>query len=183
MDLLLPLLLLVVVGMLGYSTYRQSKRARQQREAINTLAPGTRVMLSNGFIGSVVSVDDTTMDVELAPGVVTTVVKQAYGQTLPAEDAEADEVADDADARPLTTDETAPLDDEPPTHRVVRDETAEADDAPASTGPAAPGPYDTGAPNPYDTGAPGPYDAPFDPRPGAAGPTDEPGRDPRRTDS
>ncbi|WP_114560286.1 preprotein translocase subunit YajC [Desertihabitans aurantiacus] len=154
MDLLLPFLLLALVAMLGYQTYRQSKRMKQQREAVSSLAPGTRVMLSNGFVATVVSVADTTLDVELAPGVVATVVKQAYGQTLPPETEETAAPLAAEDERPLAgePDVADPADAGPPTHRVVRDDADRPSD---------------------ELGAPGPV----------AGTRPDPADDPRRTDS
>ncbi|RCK71134.1 preprotein translocase subunit YajC [Desertihabitans brevis] len=140
MDLLLPVLLLALVAMLGYQTYRQSKRMKQQREAVSSLAPGTRVMLSNGFVATVVSVADTTLDVELAPGVVATVVKQAYGRTLTEETEETATPLETEDESPLVgaPDVADPADTEPPTHRVVRDDAGRPSDEASAPG-ATPG--------------------------------------------
>ena len=63
----------------------QRKRARQQAEALATLAPGVRVLLGSGFYATLVEMRDTEADVELAPGTVVTVVRQAVVRAVPIE--------------------------------------------------------------------------------------------------
>lgn len=79
-----PLLLILMVAAFYFLMIRpQQKRARAQRETLTSLAPGTRVLLANGFYATVATVLDTAVEVELAPGVSSFVVKQAIVQVVP----------------------------------------------------------------------------------------------------
>ena len=61
---------------------RQKKLARIQAE----LQPGQRVMLSSGIFGTVSSIADDRVRVEIAPGVEVEVVRPAIGSVEPAAD-------------------------------------------------------------------------------------------------
>lgn len=63
----------------------QRRRARQQQEALAALEPGVRVLLGSGFYATLVEMRDTEADVELAPGLVVTVVRQAVVRAVPQE--------------------------------------------------------------------------------------------------
>ncbi|TDE59307.1 preprotein translocase subunit YajC [Nonomuraea mesophila] len=90
---ILPLILLVVVF---YFLLIRPQRKRQQ-EAVkmqNSLTPGTRVMTTTGLFGTVVTVDNEDVVLEVAPGVETRWVKAAIGRVVTPGDAPAgDEVA------------------------------------------------------------------------------------------
>ena len=78
---LLPILLLVVVF---YLLVLRPARARQ-RDFVATqraLEPGARVMLASGIHGVLVSVEDTEARLEIAPGTVVTVNRQAVARVL-----------------------------------------------------------------------------------------------------
>lgn len=87
----------------------QRKRQRKQQETIAALVPGSRVMLSSGIYATLVEMRGSDADVELAPGVVVTVVRQAVAQSAPAVeeesyvDAEAN-VSDELEIEPLDPD-------------------------------------------------------------------------------
>ncbi|MVA75955.1 preprotein translocase subunit YajC [Auraticoccus sp. F435] len=84
-QLTTPLLLVLMVAAFYFLMIRpQQKRARAQRETLSALTPGTRVLLANGFYATVVEVQDTVVEVELAPGLSSFVVKQAVVQVVPA---------------------------------------------------------------------------------------------------
>jgi preprotein translocase subunit YajC len=76
---LFPLVLLVLAFvLLIVLPARQRKRmAAQQQQMQEALQPGTPIMTTSGIHGTVVSRTDTTVDVEVAPGVVVTFVRQA----------------------------------------------------------------------------------------------------------
>ena len=74
-----PLILLVLAFvLLIVLPARQRKRvAAQQQQMQESLQPGTPIMTTSGIHGSVAGKTDTTVDVEVAPGVVMTFARQA----------------------------------------------------------------------------------------------------------
>lgn len=74
-TLLLPLIL--IAGMLFLMFRSRKKQMAQQAAMITSLTPGTRVLLGNGFYGVLRSIEEGRAEVEIAPGVVTTVVTNA----------------------------------------------------------------------------------------------------------
>ncbi|MFT4218039.1 MAG: preprotein translocase subunit YajC [Micropruina sp.] len=96
------LLMLVLMGAAFYFLLirPQQKRAKKQQEMTNSLAPGTRVMLSSGVFGTIRHLGERQAIIEIAPGIEMTVVKQAVVKTLLPEDDEFeysddDQVSDD----------------------------------------------------------------------------------------
>lgn len=96
-QLLLPVLLMLVVAVpLVMGTRKQKRAAQQQQELQNSLSEGDRVMTTSGLYGTVANTDDdTTIDIEIAPGVVTTWLRQAVRERVEpvVEDDSADEEA------------------------------------------------------------------------------------------
>lgn len=78
---ILPLLLLVAVF---YFLIIRPQRARQQqqRALLSSLGVGDRIQTIGGFHGTIESVDDDTLRVEIAPGTVATMVKAAVARKL-----------------------------------------------------------------------------------------------------
>ncbi|MGY1772297.1 preprotein translocase subunit YajC [Blastococcus sp. SYSU D00813] len=74
-----PLILLALAFvLLIVMPARQRKRmAAQQQQMQESLQPGTPIMTTSGIHGTVAGKTDTTVDVEVAPGVVVTFVRQA----------------------------------------------------------------------------------------------------------
>ncbi len=102
MDPILLLILMVVLLALPiWTTFRQNKQLRQIREMQSRLAPGAEVLTGSGQHGIVVAVDEKTVDLEIAEGIVTrweraAIVRnvneeeaKAAGQTAPAAPADA----------------------------------------------------------------------------------------------
>jgi preprotein translocase subunit YajC len=83
-QLLLPLLLMAVVAIpLVMGTRKQKRAARQQQELQGSLSEGDRVMTTSGLYGTVADTSgDTTIDIEIAPGVVTTWLRQAIREKV-----------------------------------------------------------------------------------------------------
>ncbi|MFD5246025.1 preprotein translocase subunit YajC [Amycolatopsis sp. NPDC058340] len=83
-QLLLPLLLMLVVAIpLVMGTRKQKKAAAAQQELLSSLAPGDRVMTTSGLYATVADASaDTTIDLEVAPGVVTTWLRQAVREKV-----------------------------------------------------------------------------------------------------
>ncbi|WP_113699657.1 preprotein translocase subunit YajC [Nonomuraea lactucae] len=102
---ILPLILLVVVF---YFLLIRPQRKRQQ-EAVrmqNSLTPGARVMTTTGLFGTVVTVDNEDVVLEVAPGIETRWVKAAIGRVVTPGEPTADDAADDAATGDAATGDT-----------------------------------------------------------------------------
>jgi preprotein translocase subunit YajC len=108
-QLLLPLLLMLVVAVpLVMGSRKQKRAAAAAAELQNGLAEGDRVMTTSGLYGTVADTSsETTIDVEIAPGVVTTWLRQAVREKVQPEVVEEDsldtEIEDDASSLTETT--------------------------------------------------------------------------------
>ena len=69
----------------------QQRRVRQHQAVIASLQVGDEVVTAGGVYGTIMSVDEDTLAVEVAPGVVLRVLRNAVSQRL----APDDEVDDD----------------------------------------------------------------------------------------
>lgn len=89
----LPLLLLLVVAIpLVMGTRRQKRAAQEQQKLQSSLSDGDRVMTTSGLYGTVADASsETTIDIEIAPGVVTTWLRQAVREKVAPEVAEHDD--------------------------------------------------------------------------------------------
>jgi preprotein translocase subunit YajC len=82
-TLLLPLLIVLVGGMLFFGSRRQRKAVAQQQQLQTSLSVGDRVMTTSGLFGTVAGVDsDKDIDIEIAPGVVTTWLRAAVREKV-----------------------------------------------------------------------------------------------------
>ncbi|MEY7972269.1 preprotein translocase subunit YajC [Saccharomonospora xinjiangensis] len=83
-GLILPLLLMLVVALpLILSTRKQKKLMAEQQEMQSSLTAGDRVMTTSGLYATVADAsDDTTIDLEIAEGVVTTWLRQAVRERI-----------------------------------------------------------------------------------------------------
>jgi len=95
-----PLVLLVLVFWL--LVLRPSRKRQQEAQRTQSaLVPGARIMLTSGLFGTVVRLDDASLQLELAPGTVVEVHRQAVARVLTDEPA-----VDETDVdRPTTDDE------------------------------------------------------------------------------
>ena len=103
-QLLLPLLLALLFVPIFLSMRRQRRQFNQMQQLQGSLQVGDRVMTTSGLQATIVATTDENIDLEIAPGVVTTWVRQAVRERLEdpveATTPAADEVAtDDADRR------------------------------------------------------------------------------------
>jgi preprotein translocase subunit YajC len=72
----LPLVLIVLV--FWFLVIRPTRRRQQQVSSVqSSLGPGSKVMLSSGIFGTVVSVADESVRLEIAPGTTIKVARQA----------------------------------------------------------------------------------------------------------
>ncbi|TVT44701.1 preprotein translocase subunit YajC [Amycolatopsis rhizosphaerae] len=80
---LLLLLMLVLAVPLVLGSRKQKRLAQEQQQLLSNLAEGDRVMTSSGLYGTVADAsDETTIDIEIAPGVVTTWLRQAVREKV-----------------------------------------------------------------------------------------------------
>ncbi|OLT42461.1 preprotein translocase subunit YajC [Saccharomonospora sp. CUA-673] len=100
-GLFLPLLLMLVLAVpLIMGTRKQKKMAAQQQELQDSLTVGDRVMTTSGLYATVADTsDESTIDLEIADGVVTTWLRQAVRERIePMDDEDADDVEDSTDS-------------------------------------------------------------------------------------
>lgn len=100
MDLLFPLLIVFMIGMIFFSNRQRKKQQRQQENLQSSISVGDVVVMTCGVSGTVVDTDDEkTIDLEIAPEVITTWLRAAVREKLSSD-------ADTAhtDGHPLHTD-------------------------------------------------------------------------------
>lgn len=105
-SLLLPLIIVLFAVPLFLGTRKQKRAAQQQQDLQNSLTYGDRVMTTSGLYGTVVSTSDDSIDLEIAPGIVTSWLRAAVRE----------KVADSTVSQPESDiddsdDETYPADD------------------------------------------------------------------------
>ena len=74
----------VLIALVFWFLIVRPQRRRQQDLARtqSSIGPGAEVMLGSGFYGTVVSVGDETLELQLAPGTTVTVARQAVVKVL-----------------------------------------------------------------------------------------------------
>ncbi|UOZ04843.1 MULTISPECIES: preprotein translocase subunit YajC [unclassified Amycolatopsis] len=125
-NLLLPLLLVLVLAVpLVMSSRKQKKQQAAQQDLQSSLAPGDRVMTTSGLYGTVADTSgDNTIDIEIAPGVVTTwlrlAVREKVEPVVETDETPADELSSDAPAEESIIESGSGIkDDEPATTAQV----------------------------------------------------------------
>lgn len=98
LELLLPFAL--IMGVFVFMGSRRQRRAMQATIDLHeSLEIGDRVHTTSGLEATIVAITDDTVDLEIAPGVVTTWMKLAIrDKILPDDDLELDDADDDAAA-------------------------------------------------------------------------------------
>jgi preprotein translocase subunit YajC len=97
-------MIVLLFGVMYFMMIRpQQKRRRQAQQMQSTLSPGAEVVTIGGLYGTVVSVDDETVTLEVAPGVHTRYARPSVARVLtPGPEAAADEVPETVN--PVTDD-------------------------------------------------------------------------------
>ena len=119
-SLIFPLIIVLFAVPLFLQARKQKRTMQEQQKLQNSLVAGDRVMTTSGLFGTIVSTGDTTVDLEIAPGVVTTWLNQAIREKVDTEDAAQDESAEAAD-------EQAEVAEEPAAEKVEKAEDASAE--------------------------------------------------------
>ncbi|WP_284227188.1 preprotein translocase subunit YajC [Mycobacterium antarcticum] len=96
MDLAIFVPLLVVMGAFMFFASRRQKKAMQATINLHdSLVVGDEVMTTAGLFGTLTDVTDSKVDIEIAPGVVVTMLKLAIKEKTVADDDDDDEFEDD----------------------------------------------------------------------------------------
>ncbi|MEU8898286.1 preprotein translocase subunit YajC [Nocardia sp. NPDC048505] len=110
MELLFPLLLLGMLAFLFLGNRRQRKAVADMQASLKV---GTAVVTTSGLYGTIVEVDDDTVDLEIAEDVVTTWSRAAIGRVLPEETETADEPAETVEPATEPVTETTVVEESP----------------------------------------------------------------------
>jgi preprotein translocase subunit YajC len=75
---------LILIGVIAYLLiFRPARnRQKQQRQLLAALTPGSQIMTTAGVFGTVITVDDDEITLEVAPGVVLRMVKAAVARVI-----------------------------------------------------------------------------------------------------
>ncbi|MGM7643496.1 preprotein translocase subunit YajC [Nocardia ignorata] len=113
MDFLFPLLILALLVPMFFGIRKQKREAEKVASMQESLKVGDQVVTTSGLYGTVVDIDDSTVDLEIAEDVVTTWLRQAIrevrieepvaAETADATDAPVEEAVDQTETR-LTKD-------------------------------------------------------------------------------
>lgn len=105
-SLILFLPFLLIMGGFMYLASRRQKRAMQATIDLHeSLRPGDRVHTTSGLQATVVEITDDTVDLQIAPGVVTTWMKLAIrDRILPDDDEDLPDGDGSADEGSITKD-------------------------------------------------------------------------------
>jgi len=94
-SLVLFLPFLLIMGGFMYFASRRQRRAMQATiDLQESLRPGDRVHTTSGLQATIVAITDDTVDLEIAPGVVTTWMKLAIRERILPDEPVDDEGAD-----------------------------------------------------------------------------------------
>ncbi|MBB2990371.1 preprotein translocase subunit YajC [Mycolicibacterium iranicum] len=105
MDLVVFLPLLIIMGAFMYFASRRQKKAMQATiDLHNSLEVGDRIHTTSGLQGTITGIGDDYVDVEIAPGVVTTWMKLAVRDRIVDD---VDDIDEDSDIDDTALDGTA----------------------------------------------------------------------------
>jgi preprotein translocase subunit YajC len=117
-SLVLFLPFLLIMGGFMYFASRRQRRAMQATiDLQESLHPGDRVHTTSGLEATIVAIAEDTVDLEIAPGVVTTWMKMAVRDRILADESEDFDEDDELDDSDDPEDSQDSADD----HRVAKD--------------------------------------------------------------
>ncbi|KHO21774.1 preprotein translocase subunit YajC [Mycolicibacterium setense] len=103
MDLVIFLPLLIVMGAFMFFASRRQRKAMQATiDLHNSLKVGDRVHTTSGLQGTITGITDDNVDLEIAPGVITTWMKLAVRDRVEADAEDADDADPSTSATELT---------------------------------------------------------------------------------
>ena len=92
----------------------QRKRQQALQQTMNSVSPGSRVMLGSGLFGTVVSVGPRQVVLEISPGTELTVLKQAISKIVTEDDEDRLEEDDELEDEVISSNEPIELHTERP---------------------------------------------------------------------
>lgn len=105
MELLSFLPLILIMGAFLFFASRRQRRAMQATiDLQDSLRVGDRVHTTSGLQATITGIGDDTVDLEIAPGVVTCWMKMAIRDRIEADEDSGEEFTGDSDADRLATD-------------------------------------------------------------------------------
>ncbi|MFI6430615.1 preprotein translocase subunit YajC [Rhodococcus oryzae] len=118
MELLFPLLILALLVPMFLGIRRQKKEMAKTAELQDSLNVGDRVLTTSGLHATVVELGEGTVDLEVAPGIVTTWSRMVIRELLVEDDEEfeeedIDEIVDETPADETPAVEKAPVEETP----------------------------------------------------------------------
>ncbi|MFI5716975.1 preprotein translocase subunit YajC [Nocardia sp. NPDC051750] len=123
-SLLFPLLLAGLLAFMFLGMRRQKKEADKVTQMQNNLKIGDQVVTTSGLYGTVVEVDDTTVDLEIAEEVVTTwlrlAIREVRADAEVADESTGDDVTVESADAPAGDETAAPAAEETPEQTATR---------------------------------------------------------------
>jgi preprotein translocase subunit YajC len=103
------LIFIALLVLAFYFLILRPQRRRQQaiQQTMNAITPGDRVMLASGVFGTVISVGQRQVVLEVSPGAELTVLKQAISRVVTADDEDNLEEQDELDEEDAVVEEDA----------------------------------------------------------------------------
>ena len=95
----------------------QRKRQQALQQTMNALSPGSRVMLGSGLFGTVVSVGQRQVVLEISPGAELTVLKQAISKVVTDADEDSLDEEEELDEEEIAAEQPIELEDERPAEK------------------------------------------------------------------
>ncbi|QGK69632.1 preprotein translocase subunit YajC [Allosaccharopolyspora coralli] len=105
-SLIFPLLIALLAVPLFLQARKQKRAMQEQQKLQNSLATGDRVMTTSGLFGTIVGTTDDSIELEIAPNLVTTWVRAAIREKVETESA--DSVAADSEVDVASDGELTP---------------------------------------------------------------------------
>ena len=103
MDLVIFLPLIIIMGAFMFFASRRQKKAMQATIDLHeSLQIGDRIHTTSGLEGTITGISDDAVDLEIAPGVVTTWMKLAVRDKITDEDDFEDVVDEESTAAEIT---------------------------------------------------------------------------------
>ena len=96
MELLIPLMILALLVPMFLGVRRQKKEMAKSAELQDSLQVGDRVVTTSGIYGTIVEIDENSVDLEIAEEVVTTWLRLAIREKVADDHFDSEEAATEA---------------------------------------------------------------------------------------
>ena len=103
MDLVIFLPLIIIMGLFMFFASRRQKKAMQATiDLHDSLQVGDRIHTTSGMEATIAGINDDSVELEIAPGVITTWMKLAVRDRVEADTEDADDADESTSATELT---------------------------------------------------------------------------------